>query len=76
MAWVRHRCHYYASLLIRSGESLKTIQNRLGHASAVETLDVYGQLWPDSDERTREAVQRELTTEVEDSLRTVGASRP
>ena len=31
--------HYYASLLIRHGESVKTVQARLGHASAVETLD-------------------------------------
>ncbi|WP_206543520.1 tyrosine-type recombinase/integrase [Microbacterium testaceum] len=31
--------HYYASLLIRYGESVKTVQARLGHASATETLD-------------------------------------
>jgi integrase len=30
--------HFYASLLIRHGESVKTVQARLGHASAVETL--------------------------------------
>lgn len=46
--------HYYASLLIRNGESVKTVQKRLGHASAAETLDTYAHLWPDSDERTRE----------------------
>lgn len=48
--------HYFASLLIRHGESVKTVQARLGHASAVETLDTYSHLWPDSDDRTREAV--------------------
>jgi integrase len=48
--------HYYASLLIRHGESVKTVQARLGHASASETLDTYSHLWPDSDERTRDAV--------------------
>jgi len=48
--------HYYASLLIRYGESVKTVQARLGHASASETLDTYSHLWPDSDDRTREAV--------------------
>jgi integrase len=48
--------HYYASLLIRHGESVKTVQARLGHASAAETLDTYSHLWPDSDDRTREAV--------------------
>lgn len=37
--------HYYASLLIRRGESVKTVQARLGHASATETLDTYSHLW-------------------------------
>jgi integrase len=52
--------HYYASLLIRHGESVKTVQRRLGHATAAETLDTYAHLWPDSDERTREAIDSVL----------------
>lgn len=48
--------HYDASLLIRHGESVKTVQARLGHASASETLDTYSHLWPDSEDRTRDAV--------------------
>ena len=48
--------HFYASLLIRHGESVKTVQDRLGHASAVETLNTYAHLWPDSEDRTRQAV--------------------
>lgn len=48
--------HYYASLLIRYGESIKTVQARLGHATAAETLDTYSHLWPDSADRTREAI--------------------
>src|SRR5439155_15539872 len=52
--------HYYASLLIRHGESVKTVQARLGHASASETLDTYSHLWPDSDDRTRAAVDEVL----------------
>lgn len=48
--------HYYASLLIRHGESVKVVQARLGHATAAETLDTYSHLWPDSEDRTREAV--------------------
>ncbi|MFC6286817.1 tyrosine-type recombinase/integrase [Nocardioides sp. GCM10027113] len=48
--------HYYASLLIRFGESVKTVQARLGHATAAETLDTYSHLWPDSDDRTRDAI--------------------
>lgn len=61
--------HYYASLLIRHGESVKTVQARLGHASAVETLDVYAHLWPDSDARSRDAVDSVLGAAA-DSLRT------
>jgi integrase len=56
--------HYYASLLIRHGESVKTVQARLGHASATETLDTYSHLWPDSDDRTREAVESVLGAEI------------
>ncbi|MGQ7296939.1 tyrosine-type recombinase/integrase [Quadrisphaera sp. KR29] len=52
--------HYYASLLIRHCESVKTVQARLGHASAAETLDTYSHLWPDSDDRTRQAVDEVL----------------
>ncbi len=48
--------HYYASLLIRHGESVKVVQARLGHATAAETLDTYSHLWPDSEDRTREAI--------------------
>lgn len=48
--------HFYASALIRKGLSVKAVQARLGHASAVETLDVYGHLWPDDEDRTRDAV--------------------
>jgi integrase len=59
--------HYYASLLIRHGESVKTVQARLGHASASETLDTYSHLWPDSDDRTRTAVDSVL---LADSVRT------
>lgn len=52
--------HYYASLQIRFGESVKTVQSRLGHKSAHETLDTYGHMWADSYDRTREAVDSVL----------------
>jgi integrase len=48
--------HFYASALIRGGESVKTVQAALGHASAVETLQIYVGLWPDNDQRTRAAI--------------------
>jgi integrase len=61
--------HYYASLLIRHGESVKVVQSRLGHKSADETLNTYAHLWPDADDRTRDAVDSQLGTPA-DSLRT------
>jgi hypothetical protein len=39
---------------------VKTVQRRLGHATAAETLHTYAHLWPDSDERTREAIDSVL----------------
>lgn len=66
--------HYYASLLIRFGESVKTVQARLGHASAAETIDTYSHLWPDSDDRTREAIDSALRrpiTEAGQSVRSI-----
>jgi integrase len=52
--------HFYASLLINSGESVKVVQDRLGHASAQITLDTYSHLWPDSEDKTRAAVDAVL----------------
>lgn len=54
--------HHYASVLIDGGESVKVVQERLGHASATETLDTYSHLWPSSDERTRTVVERAWDT--------------
>lgn len=61
--------HYYASLLIRHSESVKVVQARLGHATAAETLDTYSHLWPDSEDRTREAIDAVLGAPA-DSVRT------
>lgn len=48
--------HTYASMLIEAGESVVVVSKRLGHASATETLDTYGHMWPDSDEFTVSAL--------------------
>ena len=52
--------HYCASPLIRHGASVKVVQARLGHATAAEMLDSYSHLWPDSEDRTREAIDAVL----------------
>jgi integrase len=62
--------HHYASLLIHGGESVKVVQSRLGHSSASITLDVYSHLWPDSEERTRNAVDAAWAQNLADFSRT------
>ena len=52
----------------------QTVQARLGHASASETLDTYRHLWPDNDERTRAAVDGVLRN-FADHLRTNGVPK-
>ncbi|MGI8954861.1 MAG: tyrosine-type recombinase/integrase [Nocardioidaceae bacterium] len=52
--------HYFASLLIASGADVKVVQARVRHASAKTTLDTYGHLWPDSEERTAAAIDAAL----------------
>lgn len=48
--------HHTASLLIAAGCSVKVVQHQLGHASATETLDTYSHLWPNDDQRVRDAI--------------------
>lgn len=45
--------HFYASALIAKGASVRQVQERLGHATADETMSTYSHLWPDEDDRTR-----------------------
>jgi integrase len=70
---LHHLRHHYASVLIDGGESVKVVQERLGHASAVETLKTYSHLFPSSDERTRSVVEAAWTPAPADSVRTGGA---
>lgn len=65
--------HYYASLLIRHGESVKVVQARLGHATAGETLDTYAHLWPDAEDTTRDAIDSVLGAPA-DCVRTEAGS--
>jgi integrase len=48
--------HYFASVLLDAGESIKAVSEYLGHASAAFTLKTYTHLMPTSDNRTRSAV--------------------
>lgn len=48
--------HFYASALIRAGLNVRVVSERLGHANAAMTLNVYSHLWPDDEDRTRSAI--------------------
>lgn len=50
--------HFYASALIRAGLNPKVVATRLGHANAAMTLNTYSHLWPDDEDRTRQAVDQ------------------
>jgi integrase len=52
--------HYFASVQIRGGQSIKVLQAILGHKSAVETWDTYGHLMGDEDLRSRAIVDEVL----------------
>jgi integrase len=47
--------HFYASGLISAGCDVVTVQRALGHANASITLNTYSHLWPNADDRTRNA---------------------
>jgi len=59
--------HHYASLLIKHGESVKTVSERLGHTNAAMTLNIYTHLWLDSEERTRAAVDKAYADQSADA---------
>jgi integrase len=64
--------HFYGSALIWAGESVNTVQVALGHASAVETLQIYVGLWPDNDQRTRAAIDHlDLNQPAVDAVRNI-----
>lgn len=45
--------HYYATVLIHAGASVKTVQLSLGHSTPTVTLNAYVHEWPDVLDRTR-----------------------
>lgn len=48
--------HHYASVLLAAGESVVAVAERLGHENATLVLKTYGHLMPDSEDRTRRAI--------------------
>jgi integrase len=52
--------HYYATVLIHAGASVKTVQLALGHSNPTITLNTYVHEWPDVLDRTRTLVDGAL----------------
>jgi integrase len=52
--------HYFATLLIHSGASVKRVQLALGHSTPTITLNTYVGEWPDTDRQTRSIVDAAL----------------
>jgi integrase len=52
--------HFYASLLIKDGQSPKLVQKRLGHAKPSITLNTYSHLWPTDEDATAAVVESVL----------------
>jgi hypothetical protein len=61
--------------LTNATEPVKVVQERLGHSSAVETLDTYSHLWPDDEDGTRAAVDEVLGAARIRSRRTTPTGR-
>ncbi|MGW5852746.1 tyrosine-type recombinase/integrase [Streptomyces sp. NPDC055254] len=57
--------HFYASVLLDAGESIKALSTYLGHSDPGFTLKVYTHLMPSSQGRTRRAVDSVLFRAVE-----------
>ncbi|MFJ5990541.1 hypothetical protein [Lentzea sp. NPDC092896] len=59
--------HFYASVLLDTGESIKALAEWLGHADPAFTMRVYIYLLPSSSDRTRKAVDRVLAPPSSDN---------
>jgi integrase len=57
------RRHHDASVLLAAGDSVVAVAERLGHENAALVLKTYGHLLPDSEDRTRRAINDAWTSD-------------
>lgn len=67
--------HFYASVRLESGTSIRALAEYLGHADPGFTLRVYTHLMPSSEDRARQAVDDALAETVEAASRVTPVSR-
>jgi integrase len=65
--------HHYASVLLAAGESVVAVAERLGHENATLVLKTYGHLMPDSEDRTRRAVDEAWCAITVPSVQSLGS---
>jgi integrase len=53
--------HYFASVLLDAGESVRALAEYLGHSDPGFTLRTYAHMLPASEDRTRRAVDAALS---------------
>lgn len=58
--------HWFASVLLDSGESIKAVSQYLGHSDAGFTLRTYTHLMPDSERRMRRAMDEVFRQDDQD----------
>jgi integrase len=58
-----HLRHHYASVLLAAGESVVVVADRLGHENGTLVLQTYGHLMPDTEDRTRRAIDGAWTAD-------------
>jgi integrase len=68
--------HFYASVLIDAGESVRAVAEYLGHSDPGFTLRVYTHLFPSSEDRARQAVDRAFSAREDRSRATTDHPRP
>lgn len=66
--------HYYASVLLDAGESIRAVADYLGHADPGFTMRTYTHLMPSSEDRARRAIDAAFGPPA-DSLRTDDADQ-
>jgi site-specific recombinase XerD len=67
--------HFYASVELEAGTSIRALAEYLGHSDPGFTLRVYTHLMPSSENRARQAVDNVLANALEAASCVTGVSR-
>jgi hypothetical protein len=68
--------HYFASVMLAGGASIKELAEYLGHADPAFTLRVYAHLLPSSHDRARAVINERFTRITADATSLTGKPQP